>query len=379
MADTPKNPEDYAIVMGINHYRQFPPLLQSAEKDALRFAVWLTDPNGGGLDANNVKLLIGKSFADKNSEAFDIIEHQPNRFTLDARLHQLKVDRRERIGRRLYFYFSGHGVGEAADDVAMLLANAHENRLRDCHAGLRGYRNWLIDAAPFDELVFILDCCRNRMPENEHFEILGPTFNKVLNDPAFKAVKSMTVFATLDGDLSFEAPVMSSAVPGRASLFPDKRGLLTQAIMEGLDERKGVDATAAITSLSLAEWVRARVPALAKKEGLQQEAIIFEPPKPILLVPAPSTQPFSTTTAQPVERIPQVTITVTITPGLSGALELIRGSTFDQREAHDAAVSPWVIRGPRNDLYMIRHPASGQMLLSIRPEDIQGDKHAATI
>jgi hypothetical protein len=355
------NPEDFAIVIGINHYPQVQPLLQSAEEDARRFALWLLDPEGGGLDVANVHTLIGQNYAEAN-QTLPPIACMPNQLIVDGALQLMQADQKERVGRRLYFYFSGHGIGVGLNNVAMLLANAGEGRYHTCHIALEGYRDWLRDAAAFDELIFILDCCRNR--ENV-LQTISPMLPHFLRNPQFKDVKPLTVLATLDGDSAFEGADSDAEAVQR-------RGLLTQALMEGLEKRLAVDSTGAVTAASLADWLKIRVPQLAQAKGLKQQAKVPDPPDLILVPPSPSAP-----VAQPV-LVPQVTFTVTITPGRTGPMRLTRGSEPDKVEKHDAAVSPWVFFGPRNELYLIEHPASG-LMRPIRPVDIQGDEHGITI
>jgi uncharacterized caspase-like protein len=353
------NPEDYAIVIGINHYPQVQPLLQSAEEDALRFADWLLDPEGGGLEPENVRLLVGQKFEAENQNAVPM-ECKPHQLTVDGVLQALQADQRERVGRRLYFYFSGHGIGVGLNNVAMLLANAGEGRYDKCHIALEGYRDWLRDAAAFDELIFILDCCRNRANVQQ---TVRPLLASVVRDPEFKNVKPLTVLATLDGDEAFEGIDSDAEAVQR-------RGLLTQALMEGLEQRLAADSTGAVTAASLADWLKIRVSQLAQAKGLEQQAKVPDPPD-LVLVPPSAASP----AAQPV---PQVTFTVRINPGRTGPLRLTRGSSPDQVEEHDPAVSPWVFTGPRNELYLIEHPVSG-LMRSIRPADIQGGTHDITI
>lgn len=354
------NPEDYAIVIGINHYPQVQPLLQSAEEDALRFADWLLDPAGGGLEPENVRLLLGRKFADENQNLMPM-ECKPHQLTVDGVFQALQVGQRDRVGRRLYFYFSGHGIGVGLNNVAMLLANAGEGRYDKCHIGLDSYRDWLRDAAAFDELVFILDCCRNRERVQQ---TIRPILPHVLREPAFKDVKPLTVLATLDGDDAFEGIDTDNEAVQR-------RGLLTQALMEGLEQRLAADSTGAVTAASLADWLKIRVSQLAQAKGLEQQAKVPDPPD-LVLVPPSAAAPV----AQPA--VPQVTFTVNISPGRTGLLQLTRGSTPNQVQQHNAAVSPWVFTGPRNELYMIEHPASG-LVRSIRPADIQGGQHVITL
>lgn len=45
--------EDYAIVVGINHYPGMNPL-KGAEQDALNFIEWLKDPKGGDVPKEQI-------------------------------------------------------------------------------------------------------------------------------------------------------------------------------------------------------------------------------------------------------------------------------------------------------------------------------------
>ncbi|HVG07768.1 MAG TPA: caspase family protein [Thermoanaerobaculia bacterium] len=363
-----KNPEDFAIVIGINHYPQIQPMLQAAEDDALRFADWLADPDGGGLDPSNIHLLTGKKFTEDNLRGGPL-RFQPHKFTVDDELQAMHVDQKKRIGRRLYFYFSGHGAGVGPNDVAMLLANAAEERMETCHIGLTGYRDWFHDAAPFDELIFILDCCRNRA---NMAQTLRPVFPHFLDEQRFRKVKPLTMLATLDGDEAFEG--VEAAVSAAAAAR--RRGLLTQALMEGLEHKQAADSTGAITAVSLAAWLKRRVPELATVKNVEQQAKVPDPPENMVVVPPSAVAP--PVQAPAAQGVPLITFSIVIPPGLAGPLRLTRGSAPDQTEEHDPNVSPWIFMGPRTDLYLIEHPASGRML-SIRPADIKEETHEAAI
>jgi hypothetical protein len=51
-------PDDHAVIVGINRYRSDEGIepLKGAVNDALLFREWLIDPDGGGLDPDNVEL-----------------------------------------------------------------------------------------------------------------------------------------------------------------------------------------------------------------------------------------------------------------------------------------------------------------------------------
>jgi hypothetical protein len=118
------NPDDYAVVVGINRYRAGFVPLQGSVNDAKLFVKWLTRPDGGGLDPKNIKCL-----TTPDDETF-----RPIRDEIEDELIQL-YERRNRqsapLGRRLYLFFSGHGVGED-DECALITANASRRRCEDC-------------------------------------------------------------------------------------------------------------------------------------------------------------------------------------------------------------------------------------------------------
>ena len=102
----PEQPDDYAIVIGLNDYPQFGSQgrpLAGAIEDAERFATWLKDTKtGGGLPQDNCKEIL--STPDPLA---------PNKLGIDLALGSLITQAKVAGGgRRLYFYFSGHGQAE---------------------------------------------------------------------------------------------------------------------------------------------------------------------------------------------------------------------------------------------------------------------------
>ena len=132
------NSEDFAIVVGINAYPQLTPL-RGALQDANMFKNWLISPKGGDLPDTNVKTILSPDgFA---SDPFDAspIKRDIDRALRDFGLGNIDLEDPQPIGRRLYFYFSGHGVGPNFDEVAMLMADAGPNFLNN-NVGMRPYQ-----------------------------------------------------------------------------------------------------------------------------------------------------------------------------------------------------------------------------------------------
>ena len=124
------NDQDFAIIIGIDGYPQLP-LLNGAHEDAMEFKKWLVSPDGGWLpdsDSNIQILLSPDGIVANPAKAF------PKKDDIDIALDSFGLGNPNfegRIGRRLYFYFSGHGVGPNFDDVAILMANASINHLNN--------------------------------------------------------------------------------------------------------------------------------------------------------------------------------------------------------------------------------------------------------
>jgi hypothetical protein len=331
--------EDYAIVIGINGYPQLRPL-SAAEADATRFAEWLTSPDGGRVPERNVRLIL--SPAQKPSNPFDA---RPVQADIDRALRDFGAHQDAPIGRRLYFYFSGHGIGPTFDDIGMLMATAGLGTLEK-NIGLRPYRVFFHDAALFDELVFIVDCCRD---PSKSKATAGPDFGRQFAKPA-GSVQDFVILAAAYGEKAFE--------PTTAPTH-ERRGLLTKALLEGLREPEAADALGRFTAGTLREYVRRRVIELAGDKQLRQEPEV------------PSLPTDEMVFGEIPEARVKVRLRITVPPGLPGKLVLIEGTAFEVIENRKAdtitAENPWEIELPRNCRYEIRHTTSGHTeLLDLR-------------
>lgn len=251
-----KNPEHYAVVIGIDGYSQLPPL-QSAGADAKRFAVWLQSDSGGGLSRNHIHLLVSPPTAPGNP-----FEARPSQADVDQALEKIIQTNRKSKIKRLYFYFGGHGYGPSFDDVGMLMANASMSRLYSVR--LREYRQFLRQSGHFPEVVFVLDCSRAYLmdgaPAPPPSLALPPS-----QQPA--GSNDFILMASSHGEPAFE--VTDASEGGR-------RGLLTTAVLEGLNG-EAVDSNQRITAVSLSNYVRYRVPNLAGGASLRQLPEILLP------------------------------------------------------------------------------------------------------
>lgn len=272
---------DYAIVIGIDNYAKqgeasFSPLT-SAVGDANAFMQWLVSPNGGNIQNDptpGVRRIIPIfSPTVLNNQLPSPEEAKPVKDQIDNALIEFGFTGANRpIGRRLYFYFSGHGIGLGSNDVAMMMANAFRS-VESRNIGLRIYREYLQERHLFDEVVFIADCCRSR--ETKPIDLGKPDFT-IAKDLEFPPVQDVAILAAEYGDPSF-------AVKGG-------QGLLTKALIEGLNgDPEAVDQLGRVTSNTLNNFLPKRVESLAKQNLLRQKPemsvnpqiaeIIFSKPK----------------------------------------------------------------------------------------------------
>ena len=145
---------DFGLVVGVDEYPWYR-LLRGAVRDAERFYRWLLDPNGGDIPEPRARRVISC-----------LKPLRPLKEQVDHELEQIATAARALGGgRRLYFHFSGHGIGIDPDDTALLLAEWSLDRL--AHHGFalstHAYRGNLVKMGLFDEIVILLDCCRTTL------------------------------------------------------------------------------------------------------------------------------------------------------------------------------------------------------------------------
>lgn len=227
-----KNIHDYAITVGVSHYRTLT-VLQGPEQDARKFDEWLKDENGGNLPAENCHLILSQEDAT-----------QPIQETIDDHLEAILEIVTVTPARRLYFYFSGHGIGVEWNATALVLPKWTEQRRGAALSG-KHYNNMLVESGTFRQIFFFLDCCRNMK-----ISVSGAEPQLANIDPAPDAgvVSSYIFSATEFGNKAYEAEIASA----KGSL-PDgsqTRGLFTSSLLKGLQGAAEIDGKITTASLS---------------------------------------------------------------------------------------------------------------------------------
>jgi uncharacterized caspase-like protein len=115
---------DFAVVVGIARYPELSAEgvaadLDGPNNDASAVRDWLVDPDGGGLQPENVKLIRSADF-----DPIDPEDPQPAKGKVDRALNWVEQQTRNVAGGRLYLYFSGHGFSPRLEEGALFTAEA---------------------------------------------------------------------------------------------------------------------------------------------------------------------------------------------------------------------------------------------------------------
>jgi uncharacterized caspase-like protein len=201
------NAQDFAVVIGIAHY-PYLRSLQGPVVDAERVCEWLVGPAGVPEDTN-LELVVSKESA----------AERPILGEIDAAFDRI-FERAASGARRLYVYFAGHGCSKAIDHLALLMANANPQRLNRAMNATE-YRQSLATLL-FPEQVYFFDCCRNY---DARITGRGPEWT--VNEGA-TPVPNLT-------QVVLYAAGFTQYANERHLLYSERRGLFTEALLEGLN------------------------------------------------------------------------------------------------------------------------------------------------
>jgi len=240
-----RNPDDHAIVVGINEYlNQDLPELVGAHADATDFESWLVDqgPLGGGCDSAKVEKIVGSKARDEPTAA---------RICAAFKKVAAKQAPGTRVGRRLWVFMSGHGAQQDArvQDVGILPA-AYQSDTDNFFVVANLYVEALMKRGAFSELILLMDCCRDLLPlPLTHF----PLAIDVADPAGLPNANIVTGYAAQYGAKAREREFDDITDPVK------HRGIFTRALLEGL-MGWAVDDSGEITKGALERYLRARVP-----------------------------------------------------------------------------------------------------------------------
>ena len=266
------NSNDYAFIVGIDDYPSFSNL-KGARKDAEAFWNWVTSV--GKVEKNNcVKLL----------SSIDPAPPRPTQYDIDPRLNDLMDTARSakatgNAPNRLYFYFSGHGLGLDTTDVGLCLPYWSRS-LKGDNLSTNSYLETLKKSGLFKEIIVFLDCCRvrdtNVIGRAPFLTALAPTQDS-------PQVKSIVFYAAEYQSPSFEA---------KSDDGDQVRGFFTTALLDGLSGGAAV-VNGQVTYKSLLNYLAREVPRRSKQK--QKPRCLNE------FLPADFDRAFLQTTREPVQ------------------------------------------------------------------------------
>lgn len=237
------NNDHYALIIGLRKYPGLgdpPAHLKGPENDAAAMEQWLTDPGGGALPPENVKVLSSRG-ARKN---------RPDRGEIEAKMFmwvEALAEKNEknrlgrRVGQRLYFHVSGHGFSAERGQGCLIAANALSNSTSS-NISASAWLQWWQEADYFSEFVLSMDCCMDRMSFVNPAEppLAGVSANKE-KGPSFVA------FAAQRNQRAVERPIPHDNSP--------VQGVFTWVMLQGL-RGAAADDLGRVTGHSLAKWLR---------------------------------------------------------------------------------------------------------------------------
>ncbi|MRX41293.1 hypothetical protein GJU43_18550 [Flavobacterium sp. LC2016-23] len=251
---------NYAIVIGIDHYEKKP--LSGAVADAKAFANWLETK--GGVQKENLKLFVS------NSE--DMLVSGPE---IDIAIDKInRVARNNNETNRLYFYFSGHGIGVTFDNTALCL-RLWPALINHCISGL-DYRTWFTNAGAFDEVLIFFDCCREHDTLIKGNSPAGSWNLPIGNRNPKVLICNSTAYGKLSYEVIIDPPGESkSETDGlpKESASDKKRGAFTTFLIDSLNGDADSDGTGQITALALKDHIRNNFKSHAEKFKKTQDAV----------------------------------------------------------------------------------------------------------
>ncbi len=239
---------NYALVVGINHYNKRP--LKGAVNDATAFANWLKESKQ--VEEKNLKLLV-------STEANEIaLDHHIDKAFLEI-LKDANVHAEEK--NRLFFYFSGHGIGVSYSNTGLCL-RMWDNELPNYNISSNAYSDLLVNKAVFDEIIIFLDCCR------DYDFLIDP--RKPALDTGFVGTRQtsyLICYSTVYGKVSHEIKKDPENDDPE-----NRRGAFTSFLLEGLKGDADVDGDGAVSGDDLLKHINSNFKTYALKYNKTQDA-----------------------------------------------------------------------------------------------------------
>jgi hypothetical protein len=248
-----KNTDDYAVVVGIDEYPGFRSL-KGAVNDAQDVVKWLCEEEyGGALPVENCKTVV--SVKEPLAPLQDQID-----VAFDSVFSAIPLGTQ---ARRLYVYFSGHGMAESNLITDLCLASwtkKFPNRALDAQQ----YLSAMMNLGKFREIIMLLDCCRVRIVSAKG---IIPGFNAAAPGKGSPKARYFLANATEFLYSSFEAATTDHG----STDDPIIRGYFTRALMKALRGAAAVPK-GGVPASKLKNYLEENVPLLAKADNWDQDS-----------------------------------------------------------------------------------------------------------
>ncbi|MEK7432063.1 MAG: caspase family protein [Cyanobacteriota bacterium] len=214
------NDRDYAVIIGINNYSSQYSQLNGPNRGAEEFKnilVTIGDiPNNNTnikmITSNNILGNLNPTVSQIESAFNDIITQNNDVFS----------------GRRLYIFLSGHGISlgniDSKDpiDTALLTAEA-SNKAKSCHIAGIAYSNWFKMSAIFEDIILIMDCCRD---DYSAMKARPPLIdeNQIINKEDAGDVETFFIFSTKYPQKAKDSTVLNEMTPFTSKLIEGLKG-----------------------------------------------------------------------------------------------------------------------------------------------------------
>ncbi len=256
---------DCAVVIGISSY----PGLRDLEgpcHDARRFRDWLVSPQGGGLDPDNVRMVLTDDFprAQTATEAHPVAAELDNVFRDWVR----RAARREHVDGRLFLFVAGHGFADPDDmDSAALFAADAEIDF-PTHLAVAHYADFFRRTYAFREIILLMDACRTTNPLHE---ISPPPLPHVQSHPNASRVKYFCGYAAAYNQVARERPFDNEPV----------HGIFTKAVLEAL-ETAPANRAGRVNGTAIKRHVHQRIHHLAGDQTIAPPEIFADEARDVL-------------------------------------------------------------------------------------------------
>lgn len=226
---------DHAFLIAVGDYHELNSL-KGPVADARKFGQWLTAADGGGIPDGQIYLF----FSENSTQA----DPKPRLKAIGDKLRELeKIS--EGIGR-IYFYFSGHGLGWDKFETLFLMSEWSYDYADSCLSTANA-TEFLLNQTSAQQVFFFLDCCRDYKPPGvsiNPFKFGTQAINNVSEGDRDIIIFHSTTYGSKSYEYEYADP--------EEKIF----GYFTAQLLRGLRGKKGLNNLPPISGQVTAEALK---------------------------------------------------------------------------------------------------------------------------